>query len=104
MEFKNSYNYNTLINFLQTEFIKDVDIDEENNSIIISIYCDNKHIYDGLYIEIKVLEDIKIIYEVKIKDKYKNEINLQTNDIDYLIDFILNNKHLFRTYEYYKVN
>ena len=36
--------------------------------------------------------------------KYKNEINLQTNDIDYLIDFILNNKHLFRTYEYYKVN
>lgn len=98
MQFKNTYNYDSLINFLKTEFTKDIGIEEENDLMIISIYCTN--VYDDLHIEIKVLEDTKIIYEVKIRDKYKNEIRFTTIDMDYLIDFILNNKHLFRAYDY----
>lgn len=102
MQFKNTYNYDSLINFLKTEFTKDIGIEEENDLMIISIYCTN--VYDDLHIEIKVLEDTKIIYEVKIRDKYKNEIRFTTIDMDYLIDFILNNKHLFRAYDYQKVS
>ena len=94
-----NYGIDMLIRFLEKEFAEKVNINNECliDMVYIDLHIENKNnVYNGLKINIIWENDI---FKVEINSRKVN-VTLSTVSIYNVIDFILINKNLFRTYDY----
>lgn len=94
-----NYGIDMLVRFLEKEFVEKINVNNECllDVVYIDMDIENKNnVYNGLKINIIWENDI---FKVKIESRKAN-ITLSTVSIYNVIDFILINKNLFRTYDY----